>query len=108
MPAGQLSVRTTSGQLLQLLLALPSRSTVPFVLVFTFFTLFSLSEAKYSLITTCLIGADLPGAVDANVSIGKGSMDACTQRKKLMYLLFIGVSSCVGYSCEAQTFASEY
>jgi len=27
------------------------------------------------------IGADLPGAVGANVPVGKGSMGACTQRK---------------------------
>jgi len=27
------------------------------------------------------IGADLPGAVGANVPMGKGSMGACTQRK---------------------------
>jgi len=27
------------------------------------------------------IGADLPGVVGANVSIGKGSMGVCTQRK---------------------------
>ena len=35
------------------------------------------------------IGADLAGAVGANAPKGKGSVGACTQRKKLTYLLFI-------------------
>jgi len=30
------------------------------------------------------IGVDFPGAVGANAPIGKGSVGACTQRKKLM------------------------
>ena len=35
------------------------------------------------------IGANLAGAVGANAPKGKGSVGACTQRKSLMYLLFI-------------------
>ena len=54
------------------------------------------------------IGADLPGAVGANVPIGKGSMGTCTQRKNWCIYYLSGVSSCVGYRCEVQTFANEY
>jgi len=36
--------------------------------------------AKYKIMPLITIGADLPGAVGANVPTGKGSMGACTQR----------------------------
>ena len=52
--------------------------------------------------------ADLPGAVGANVPIGKGSVGACIQRKNWRIYYLSGVSSSVGYRCEVQTFASEY
>ena len=55
----------------------------------TFLKSMSVCEFVYFEIFVCLIllceivniGADLPGAVGANVPIGKGSMGACTQRK---------------------------
>jgi len=56
---------------------------------FTLFKSISVCELVYFEIFVCLIlvceianvGAELPGAVGANVPTGKGSMCACTQRK---------------------------